>query len=83
MESDASLEDVEPAFCDEPPTPLKKLEESDETVHLAAELARLKSESDLQIQVLESSHDQEIERLKQRHAEELALALANQSSELQ
>ena len=47
--SDASLEDIEPAFCDEPPTPLKNLEESVETTYLAGELARLKGEYDLQI----------------------------------
>ncbi len=49
LESDASLEDIEPAFCDEPPTPLKNLEESVETTYLAGELVRLKGEFDLQI----------------------------------
>ncbi len=49
VESDASLEDIEPAFCDEPPTPLKNLEESVETTFLAGELVRLKGEFEMQI----------------------------------
>lgn len=73
VESDASLEDVEPAFCDEPPTARTKSEEADDAILLAAELARLKIESDLQINLLEQSHDQVIEGLKGKHADQISI----------